>query len=77
MVSIALPIAPSVCRPFGEAAESDLAGRQLVDHGKDMLGVAPKPVELPDGEHVAFAEMVQAGIELRPSWPSSRSRHGR
>ena len=51
-------------QPFGEAAESDPSGPQLVDHGENVLGVTSEAVELPDGEHVAFAEMVEAGIEM-------------
>ena len=31
---------------------------------ENVLRVAPEPIELPDGEHVAFAEMVEAGIKL-------------
>ena len=57
-------------RPFGvqalgDAAESDPARCQAVDDGEHVLGVAPESVELPDREHVAFAEMVEAGIEMR------------
>jgi hypothetical protein len=54
-------------QPFGEAAESDPSGPQLVDHGENVLGVTSEAVELPDGEHVAFAEMVEAGIEMAES----------
>ena len=49
---------------LGEAAEADPARRQLVDDGEDVLGVAPEAVELPDREHVTFAEVVEAGVEL-------------
>jgi hypothetical protein len=49
---------------FGDAAESDPSGSELVDHGENVLGVVSEAVELPDGEHVAFAEMVEAGIEM-------------
>ena len=55
---------PVGVQTFGEAAESDPSGRQLVHHGENVLGVASEAVELPDGEHVAFAEMVEAGIEM-------------
>jgi hypothetical protein len=56
-------------RPFsvqalGDAAESDSARSQVVDDGEHVLGVASKSVEFPDNENVAFAEMVQAGIEM-------------
>ena len=51
-------------QPFGEAAESDPSGRQLVNDGKYVLRVASEAIQLPDGEHVAFAEMVEAGIEM-------------
>ena len=64
MVSIALPIGPVGVQTLGDAAEPDPTGGQLVDHGEHVLGVATEPVELPDGEHIAFAEMVEAGIEL-------------
>ena len=64
-------------RPFGvqtlgEAPEPDPAGSQLVDDSENVLGVASEAVELPDGEHVAFAEMVEAGVKLRVGRPSSR-----
>lgn len=39
---------------LGDAAEADATGGELFDHGEDVLGVAPEPVELPDGEDVAF-----------------------
>ena len=55
---------PVGVQTFGEAAESDPSGRQLVHHGENVLGVASEAVEFPDGEHVAFAEMVEAGIEM-------------
>ena len=55
---------PVGVQTFGEAAESDPSGRQLVHHRENVLGVASEAVELPDGEHVAFAEMVEAGIEM-------------
>ena len=55
---------PLGVQTFGEAAESDPSGRQLVDHRENVLGVASEAVEFPDGEHVAFAEMVEAGIEM-------------
>jgi hypothetical protein len=29
-----------------------------------VLGVAPEAIELPDGEYVACAEVVEAGIQL-------------
>src|SRR6185312_831656 len=49
----------SVCvKALGEAAESDSARGQLVHYGKNALGVASEAVKLPDGEHVAFAEMM-------------------
>ena len=51
-------------KTFGEAAESDPSGRQVVDHGEDVLCVASEAVQFPDGEHVAFAQMIQAGIEM-------------
>jgi hypothetical protein len=50
---------------FGEATESDSARGQLVDDGKNMLRVASEPIQLPHGENVAFAEVVQAGLKLR------------
>ena len=53
---------PVGVQTFGEAAESDPSGRQLVDHRENVLRVASEPVEFPDGEHVAFAEMIEAGI---------------
>jgi hypothetical protein len=49
---------------FGEAAESDPSGRQLLDHGENVLCVASEAVEFPDGEHVTLTEMVEAGIKL-------------
>ena len=55
---------PVGVQTFGEAAESDPSGRQLVHHRENVLGVASEAVEFPDGEHVAFAEMVEAGIEM-------------
>jgi hypothetical protein len=48
---------------FCQAAESDPSGSQLVHHSENVLRVASKPVELPDGEQVTFAEMVEAGID--------------
>ena len=54
--------------PFGEAAESDPASNELVDDGEDVLGVASEAVQLPDGQHVAFAEVVEAGVV----WSSGR-----
>jgi hypothetical protein len=40
------------------------SGCQLVHHRENVLGVASEPIEFPDGEHVALAEMVEAGIEM-------------
>jgi hypothetical protein len=45
-------------QPLSEAAESDSATRQVVDDRKDVLGVASEAIELPGGEHIAFAEMM-------------------
>ena len=69
MVSIALPIGPVGVQTLGETAEPDPARSQLVDDGENVLGVASEAIELPDREHVAFAEVVEAGIEL---WTASR-----
>ena len=57
---------------LGEAAESDPAGRELVHHRQYVLGVASEAVEFPDGEHVTFAEVVEAGIEMRVGGPWRR-----
>ena len=51
---------PSTARP----PRNPISGRQLVHHRENVLGVASESIELPDGEHVAFAEMVEAGIEM-------------
>ena len=37
----------------------------MVHHREDVLGVAAEAIELPDGEHIAFAEMVEASFQLR------------
>ena len=55
---------PLGVQTFGEAAESDPPGRQLVHHRENVLGVASKAIKFPDGEHIALAEVVQAGIKL-------------
>jgi hypothetical protein len=55
---------PVGVQTFGEAAESDPSGGQLVHHREYVLGIASEAVEFPDGEHVALAEMVQASIEM-------------
>lgn len=57
---------PVGVQALGEAAEPDPARGELLDNGQDVLGVATQAVELPDGEHVTFAQMVQAGVEMRP-----------
>jgi len=49
---------------FGEAPESDPSGSQLVHDSENVLCVASQAIEFPDGEHVAFAEVLEAGIEL-------------
>jgi hypothetical protein len=49
---------------FGEAAESDPPRSQVVHHRENMSCVSPEPIQLPDGEHIAFAEMVEARIKL-------------
>jgi len=36
----------------------------MFDELKNVNRVAPQPIEFPDGEHVALAEMVQASIEM-------------
>ena len=59
-----MPHRPVGVQALGEAAESDPSGRELVDHRENVLGVAPEAVELPDGEDVIFAEVVEAGIEM-------------
>ncbi len=56
---------PVGVQTFGEAAESDPPGSQLVDNRENVLGVASEAVELPDGEHVAFAEVIEVGVKLR------------
>ena len=55
---------PLGVQTLGEAAESDPSRCQLIHHRENVFGVASEAVELPDGEHVAFAEMVEAGIEM-------------
>ena len=62
---------PVGVQTFGEAAESDPSGRQLVHHGEHVLGVASEAVEFPDGEHVTFAEMVEARFEMGPAGRSA------
>jgi hypothetical protein len=49
---------------LGEAAESDPARGQVVDDGENVLGVASEAVQFPDGEHIAFAEVVEAFVEM-------------
>jgi hypothetical protein len=34
---------------FGEAAESDPSGSELIHHRKNALGVASEAIEFPDG----------------------------
>jgi hypothetical protein len=50
---------------FGQAAEPNPPRGQLLDDSQDVLGVASETVQFPDGENVVFAEMVEAGIEMR------------
>ena len=49
---------------FGHAAEPDAARSQVVYDGEDVLRVATEPIQLPDGQHVAFAEVIEAGVKL-------------
>jgi len=65
IVSIAFPIAPVRVQALSDAAEADAPRRQLIYNSKNVLGVAPEPVKLPDREDITFAEVVEAGIELR------------
>jgi hypothetical protein len=58
---MALPIGPSVCRPSVRLRNPI---PQLVHHRENVLCVASEAVQFPDGEHVALAEMVEAGIEM-------------
>jgi hypothetical protein len=55
---------PFGVQTFGEAPESDPSGSQLVHDSENVLCVASEAVELPDGEHIAFAKMVEAGVKL-------------
>jgi hypothetical protein len=48
---------------FVQAAEPDAARSQLVDDSEDMLCVPSEPIELPDGQDVAFAKVVEAGVK--------------
>jgi len=64
MVSMAVPIGPSVWRASVRLRNPIPPRSQLVDDGEHMLGVAPEAVELPHGEDVALAEVIEASVKL-------------
>ena len=55
---------PVRVQTFCQATESDPARGELLDDGEHVLGVASEAIQFPDGEHVAFAEMIQTSIEM-------------
>jgi hypothetical protein len=65
IVSIALPIGPSVCSPSVRLRNPNPPGGQLVHHREDVLGVASESIELPHRQDVTFTEVVEARRELR------------
>ena len=46
--------------------EADAALAEVFDGFNQVFQIAPEPVELPDHEHIAFAERLQASSEARP-----------
>ena len=65
MVSMALPIGPSVCRPSVRLRNPIPREVNWSTTASNVLGVASEAVQFPDGEHVAFAEVIEVGVKLR------------
>ena len=47
---------------FGQASEPDVASTKAIDDGEHVAGIATQSVKLPNGQHVAGAKEVEAGV---------------
>ena len=60
------PRSVGVVVSMGElSAEPDAPPVELVDEAGELAGSPPQPIEVEDDEDVAFAELVEAGVEVR------------
>jgi len=61
---------------FGERDELDAALVEGFDLGDEVFQRAPEPIEAPDDEGIALAEVLQACVELRTARCLARDRIG-
>jgi len=61
---------------FGEGDELHAALVEGLDLGDEVFERAPEPIEAPDDEGIALAEVLQAFIELRTARCLARDRIG-
>jgi len=59
---------------FGERDELDAALVEGLDLGDEVFERAPEPIEAPDDEGIALAEVLQACVELRTARCLARGR---
>ncbi|GAA1347209.1 hypothetical protein JOE65_000220 [Arthrobacter roseus] len=56
---------------FRDAAEVHTPVFQVIDESQKLAGVAPQPVQLPDDDLIAVAQMVEHVVQFRPTGPRS------